>query len=83
MICDELFQFNATIPSVFTTVEANSSIESKGDIVKQNNITNEMSTNVGGFQCEECYYIQRQYANRAQKVARYRVWLHGTFIKPL
>ena len=36
-----------------------------------------------GFQCEECYYIKRQYANRAQKVARYRVWLHGKFTKPL
>jgi len=36
-----------------------------------------------GFECEECYYIKRQYANRAQKTARYRVWVHGKFKKPL
>lgn len=36
-----------------------------------------------GFECEECYYIKRQYANRAQKAARYRVWVHGKFRKPL
>jgi SAM-dependent methyltransferase len=36
-----------------------------------------------GFECQECYYIKRQYANRAQKTARYRVWVHGKFRKPL
>lgn len=35
-----------------------------------------------GFECEECYYIHRQYANRNQKKVRYRVWLHGKFVKP-
>jgi len=34
-----------------------------------------------GLQVEECYYIQRQYANRKQQKARYRVWLHAKFVK--
>jgi hypothetical protein len=29
-----------------------------------------------GFECEEAYYIRRQYANRQQKTVRYRVWIH-------
>jgi hypothetical protein len=32
-----------------------------------------------GFHCEESYYIHRQYANRQQKQARYRVWIHLKF----
>lgn len=35
-----------------------------------------------GFIIEEAYPIQRQYANRQQKKARYRVWIHAKFIKP-
>lgn len=34
-----------------------------------------------GGECEECYYILRQYANRGQKMARRRVWVHAKFIK--
>lgn len=30
----------------------------------------------GLLQCEESYYVTRQYANRGQKKARYRVWIH-------
>lgn len=32
---------------------------------------------------EELWYVKRQYANRGQKVARRRVWVHGKFRKPL
>lgn len=32
-----------------------------------------------GFKCEEAFYIHRQYANRHQKQARYRVWVHAKF----
>jgi methyltransferase-like protein 6 len=32
-----------------------------------------------GLHSEECSYILRQYANRSQKVARRRVWIHGKF----
>ena len=35
-----------------------------------------------GFQIEELYYIYRQYANRQQRKARYRVWVHCKLIKP-
>ncbi|CAM9420076.1 unnamed protein product [Scytosiphon promiscuus] len=31
---------------------------------------------------EELSYVRRQYANRGQKVARRRVWVHGKFRKP-
>ncbi|CAM9581213.1 unnamed protein product [Pylaiella littoralis] len=31
---------------------------------------------------EELSFVRRQYANRAQKVARRRVWVHGKFRKP-
>jgi methyltransferase-like protein 6 len=34
-----------------------------------------------GMVVEECYYIQRQYANRKQLKARYRVWLHTKLAK--
>lgn len=34
-----------------------------------------------GLEIEECYYIQRQYANRKQQQARYRVWLHAKLVK--
>ena len=30
---------------------------------------------------EEAFYIRRQYANRQQKVARYRVWIQAKFVK--
>lgn len=36
-----------------------------------------------GFICEEQNNICRQYANRQQKKARYRVWIHVKFVKPL
>eukprot|EP00903_Cladosiphon_okamuranus_P015047 g13920.t1 len=32
---------------------------------------------------EELAFVRRQYANRRQKVARRRVWVHGKFKKPL
>ena len=32
---------------------------------------------------EELWFVRRQYANRGQKVARRRVWVHGKFRKPL
>jgi dihydroxyacid dehydratase/phosphogluconate dehydratase len=35
-----------------------------------------------GLQVEVCEYIHRQYANRKQVKARYRVWLHAKFVKP-
>ena len=35
-----------------------------------------------GLETEELHYIRRQYANRADKVARYRVWVHGKFRRP-
>jgi methyltransferase-like protein 6 len=34
-----------------------------------------------GFEVEEMYYIHRQYANRQQKKARYRVWIHAKLVK--
>lgn len=34
-----------------------------------------------GFEVEELYYVLRQYANRQQRKARYRVWIHAKFIK--
>lgn len=35
-----------------------------------------------GLEKAELAYIRRQYANRAQQVARYRVWVHAKFCKP-
>ena len=35
-----------------------------------------------GLRCVECEYIARQYQNRQQRVARYRVWVHAVFEKP-
>ncbi len=35
-----------------------------------------------GFVCEENDFILRQYANRQQKKARYRVWIHAKLVKP-
>ncbi|CAN0228570.1 unnamed protein product, partial [Ectocarpus sp. 12 AP-2014] len=32
---------------------------------------------------EELSFVRRQYANRALKVARRRVWVHGKFRKPM
>lgn len=34
-----------------------------------------------GLHQEEAYYVRRQYANRQQKVARHRVWIHAKFVK--
>jgi hypothetical protein len=34
-----------------------------------------------GLEVEECFEIKRQYANRRQRQARYRVWLHAKLIK--
>jgi methyltransferase-like protein 6 len=34
-----------------------------------------------GMEVEECFEIKRQYANRRQQQARYRVWLHAKLIK--
>jgi len=34
-----------------------------------------------GFRVEECYSILRQYANRQQKKARHRNWIHAKFVK--
>jgi 2-polyprenyl-3-methyl-5-hydroxy-6-metoxy-1,4-benzoquinol methylase len=34
-----------------------------------------------GLRCDENEYIMRQYANRQQKAARYRVWIHAKFTK--
>eukprot|EP01038_Epipyxis_sp_PR26KG_P012649 gene12649-16958_t len=34
-----------------------------------------------GLRCEESYYIRRQYANRQQKKARFRVWIHAKYVK--
>ena len=34
-----------------------------------------------GFRHEESHYVRRQYANRQQKVARHRVWIHAKFVK--
>lgn len=36
---------------------------------------------LAGLRCEECENVQRQYANRQQKAARYRVWIQGKFVK--
>ncbi|CAM9459285.1 unnamed protein product, partial [Choristocarpus tenellus] len=35
-----------------------------------------------GLEVEELFFVQRQYANRGQGVARRRVWAHGKFRKP-
>jgi methyltransferase-like protein 6 len=40
----------------------------------------QMCTEVG-FSVEEAYYIRRQYANRLQRQARHRIWIHGKFVK--
>jgi hypothetical protein len=40
----------------------------------------QLATSVG-FVVEECEYILRQYANRKQHQARYRVWIHAKFVK--
>jgi methyltransferase-like protein 6 len=45
-------------------------IEELGDMMKK-----------VGFEIEELEYIYRQYANRQQRKARYRVWIHGKFVK--
>jgi methyltransferase-like protein 6 len=37
---------------------------------------------VAGFEVEELDTIQRQYANRLQKKARYRAWIHMKLVKP-
>jgi hypothetical protein len=29
----------------------------------------------------ECFYIRRQYANRQQRQARYRIWIHAKYIR--
>jgi len=34
-----------------------------------------------GFRVEESYYIRRQFANRKEKVARYRIWVHMKLVK--
>ena len=34
-----------------------------------------------GLRAEEVEYVQRQYANRQQHKARYRVWVHAKFVK--
>ena len=34
-----------------------------------------------GLALEESYYVRRQYANRQQKRARHRVWIHAKFVK--
>ena len=34
-----------------------------------------------GLQLQEGHYIRRQYANRQQKEARRRVWIHAKFVK--
>lgn len=34
-----------------------------------------------GLRQEEAHYVRRQYANRQQKVARHRVWIHAKFVK--
>jgi hypothetical protein len=34
-----------------------------------------------GLVLEEGHYIRRQYANRQQKEARRRVWIHAKFVK--
>ena len=39
-----------------------------------------MCAQVGLVQ-EEAHYVRRQYANRQQKVARHRVWIHAKFVK--
>jgi methyltransferase-like protein 6 len=36
----------------------------------------------GGFIVLENEYIRRQYANRGQKIARYRSWVHAKFQRP-
>lgn len=36
---------------------------------------------IAGFSVEELYYIRRQYANRLDRKARYRVWIHSKLIK--
>jgi hypothetical protein len=33
------------------------------------------------LEIEECYPIKRQYANRKQKMARRRVWMHAKIVK--
>ena len=40
----------------------------------------ELATSAG-FECEENEYITRQYANRKQVKARYRVWIHCKYKK--
>ena len=42
----------------------------------------ELATSAG-FECEENEYITRQYANRKQVKARYRVWIHCKYKKKL
>jgi methyltransferase-like protein 6 len=34
-----------------------------------------------GFVVEESHFILRQYANRQQRKARYRVWIHAKLVK--
>jgi hypothetical protein len=34
-----------------------------------------------GLVLEESHYVRRQYANRQQKEARRRVWIHAKFAK--
>lgn len=34
-----------------------------------------------GFRHDESHYVRRQYANRQQKVARHRVWIHAKYVK--
>lgn len=41
----------------------------------------ELAERVGGLEVEECYEIKRQYANRRQQQARYRVWIHAKLVK--
>lgn len=43
--------------------------------------TQGMNDNTYEMAMEENEYILRQYANRNQKVARHRVWIHGKYVK--
>jgi methyltransferase-like protein 6 len=82
-LCGENATSNKSIVNDEITLNSNNTlvnnINSNGTLV---NSINSNGTGIG-FQCEECFYIKRQYANREQKKVRYRVWLHGKFVKPL
>lgn len=56
--------------------------EGKGEITPQKLLQDYGGGEGANLIEEELSFVRRQYANRAQKVARRRVWVHGKFRKP-